>query len=250
MAGTYDTEEQRIIDRIKCIAFREARDVGATFINRHWVANKVHRSVQFVTDWWEKPYDQCFADYPNAGRKLKLSQASQDIILKASDRQRKSCSIVALHWVIKDKGESWTGQYFRDIILTEHVFPFLKNEENVIDPDEVIFIHDKAPCMRAYQIQHFLQDNDVKFWGNDIWPGNSPDLNVPEHIGTIIKDEVEKKMLSEPRHSRYVEETLKIHILDVLKNMETDTDLFETLLCSYPSRLRAVKNANGRHTDY
>ncbi len=26
--------------------------------------------------------------------------------------------------------------------------------------------------------------------------------------------------------------------------------LFETLLCSYPSRLRAVKNANGRHTDY
>ncbi len=54
MAGTYDTEEQRIIDRIKCIAFREARDAGATFINRHWVAKKVHRSVQFVTDWWEK----------------------------------------------------------------------------------------------------------------------------------------------------------------------------------------------------
>ncbi|CAF3502960.1 unnamed protein product, partial [Rotaria sp. Silwood2] len=55
-----------------------------------------------------------------------------------------------LHWVVKDKGESWTGQYFRDIILTERVFPFLKNEENVIDPDEVIFINDKAPCMRAY----------------------------------------------------------------------------------------------------
>ncbi|CAF3927325.1 unnamed protein product [Rotaria sp. Silwood1] len=84
MAGTCDTEEQRIIDGIKCIAFREARNAGATFTNRHWVANKVHRSVQFVTDWWEKPYDQCFADYSNAGRKLKLSQASQDIILKDS----------------------------------------------------------------------------------------------------------------------------------------------------------------------
>jgi len=34
MAGTYDTKEQRIIDRIKCIAFREARDAAATFINR------------------------------------------------------------------------------------------------------------------------------------------------------------------------------------------------------------------------
>ncbi|CAF2518081.1 unnamed protein product [Rotaria sp. Silwood2] len=206
MAGTYDTEEQRIIDRIKCIVFREARDAGAPFTNRHWVAKKVHRSVQFVTDW--------------------------------------------LHWVIKDIGESWTGQYFRDIILTEHVFPFLKNEENVIDPDEVIFVCDKAPCMRAYQTHHLLQDNDVKFWGNDIWPENSPDLNVAEHIGTIIKDEVEKKILSEPGHSRYLEETLKMHISDVLKNMKTDTDLFETLLCSYQSRLRAVKNANGRHTDY
>ncbi|CAF4827389.1 unnamed protein product, partial [Rotaria sp. Silwood1] len=88
-----------------------------------------------------------------------------------------------------------------------HVFPFLKNEENVIDPDEVIFVHGKAPCMRAYQTQHLLQDNDVKFWGNDIWPGNSPDLNIAEHIGTIIKDEVEKKMLSEPGHSRYLDET-------------------------------------------
>jgi hypothetical protein len=120
----------------------------------------------------------------------------------------------------------------------------------VIDPDEVIFVHDKVPCMQAYPTQHLLQDNDVKFWGNDIWSGNSPDLSVAEHIGTIIKDEVEKKMLSESRHSRYLEETLRMHISDVFKNMKTDTDLFETLLCSYPSRLRAVKKANGRHTDY
>ncbi|CAF4805550.1 unnamed protein product, partial [Rotaria sp. Silwood2] len=30
----------------------------------------------------EKPYDQCFNDYSHAGPKLKLSQASQDIIFK------------------------------------------------------------------------------------------------------------------------------------------------------------------------
>jgi hypothetical protein len=94
---------------------------------------------------------------------------------------------------MKDKGESWTDQYFRDIVLTENVFSFLKNKKNVIDPDEVIFVHDKAPCMRANQTQHLFQDNDVKCWGNDIWPGNSPDLNAAEHIGAIVKDEVEKK---------------------------------------------------------
>jgi hypothetical protein len=57
-------------------------------------------------------------------------------------------------------------------------------------------------------------------------------------------------MLAETRDSPYLAETLKMRISDVLTNMETDIDLFETLLCSYPSRLRAVKNANGRHTDY
>ena len=61
---------------------------------------------------------------------------------------------------------------------------------------------------------------------------------------------LKKKVLPETKHSRYLEETLRMHISDVSTNMKTDTDLFESLLCSYPSRLRAVKNANGRHTDY
>jgi hypothetical protein len=367
MAGTYDNEEQRIMDRVKCIAFREARDAGAAFITLHWVAEKVHRSIRFVSQWWEKPYDECFADYSACGRKLKLSEESQNIIIMASGKQRRSSSTVAkeiaerqkeyvhrstidnyrhktglkpfhvikkplktethisdrlwlrnwlkgwtqedflhlapadeffvwsirkpnhqndrvwarcvediekdqryremvknqacvgifviftakkLHWVVKDKGESWTGQYFRDTILVQHVFPFLKNEENVIDVDEVIFVHDKAPCMKANMTQQLIQDNNIDFWGNNIWPGNSPDLNVAEHIGTIIKDEVEKRMLSETGRDRYSEETLKNHIIDVLQNMETDTELFENLLCSYPSRLRAVKKADGGHTDY
>ncbi|CAF1548433.1 unnamed protein product, partial [Rotaria sp. Silwood1] len=71
MAGAYDTEQQRMIDRIKCITFREARDAGATFINRQWIADKIHRTTRFVTEWWEKSCDQCFADYSNAGPKLK-----------------------------------------------------------------------------------------------------------------------------------------------------------------------------------
>ena len=57
-------------------------------------------------------------------------------------------------------------------------------------------------------------------------------------------------MLSEARDDRHREETLKTHICDVLENMETNTELFENLLCSYPSRLHAIRKANGRHTDY
>ena len=73
---------------------------------------------------------------------------------------------------------------------------------------------------------------------------------MAERIGSIIKNEVEKKMLSETEANRYREDILKMHLTNVLTNLETDTDLFETLLRSYPSRLHAVKNANGRHTHY
>lgn len=50
MAGTDDNEQQRMIDRIKCIDIREARDADAAFINRQWIADKIHRTTRFVTD--------------------------------------------------------------------------------------------------------------------------------------------------------------------------------------------------------
>ena len=70
--------------------------------------------------------------------------------------------------MMEEKEESWTSQYFRDVILTQHVFSFLKNEENGIAPDQVIFVHDKAPCMRAKMTQYLLIENNVSLWGNDI----------------------------------------------------------------------------------
>jgi hypothetical protein len=90
MAGTYDSEQQRISDRIKCIAFREARDAGATFINRQWIAEKIHRSTRFVTEWWEKSYDDCFTNYSDCGRKLKSSDASQNLILSATGKKKEA----------------------------------------------------------------------------------------------------------------------------------------------------------------
>ncbi len=45
MAGTYDTEQQSVIDRIIFIAFREEKDSGATFIDRKCIAKKLGRSL-------------------------------------------------------------------------------------------------------------------------------------------------------------------------------------------------------------
>jgi len=46
-------------------------------------------------------------------------------------------------------------------ILTEHVLPFLRKRENVLDTEGVVLIHDKAPCMRAKQTQALLKDSDT-----------------------------------------------------------------------------------------
>jgi hypothetical protein len=73
------------------------------------------------------------------------------------------------------------------------VIPFLKNAENVVDVDQVTFIHDNAPCMRANATQQLLIESGIDFWGNNVWPGNSLDINPAEHVGAIIMDEVEGK---------------------------------------------------------
>ncbi len=73
-----------------------------------------------------------------------------------------------LHWVIKERGQSWNGQYFRETILKQHVIPFLKNTENVVDVEQVTFIHEIAPCIRANATQQLLVDNEIDFWGNNV----------------------------------------------------------------------------------
>jgi len=37
-----------------------------------------------------------------------------------------------LMWVIKEKGESWDGAYFHEVILIQHVIPFLLDSNNVL----------------------------------------------------------------------------------------------------------------------
>jgi hypothetical protein len=150
-------------------------------------------------------------------------------------------------WVLKEQGESWNGQYFRETILKENVIPFLRNPENVIDNEKVIFLHDKASCMKANATQHLLEDEGVNFWGNDIWSGNSPDLNPAEHIGAIIKDKVEDLMAREDRGVRLHKDVLKRNLENVLKSLENDSDLFVDLLFNMKKCFDACRVAQGGH---
>ena len=95
-----------------------------------------------------------------------------------------------------------------------------------------------------------LKTKGIPFWGNDLWPGNSPDLNPTENLGEIVKDRVEKFMHAESGPGRYSEETLMKNLNTILTELEYDTDLFESLLCSMPERLKQVGEAEGGHTNF
>ena len=91
MAGKlYDTEEARIIDRVKAVAFREAMEAGANFINREWIAKKLHRSPRWVTDNWKKSYDECYTNFSDGPEEV-LSQESKEIVEQATGKKRRSC---------------------------------------------------------------------------------------------------------------------------------------------------------------
>ncbi len=65
---------------------------------------------------------------------------------------RNFCHVHYKETSLGPEGQSWDGAYFREIILQKHVIPFLRNPINVLDTNEVIFLHDKAPCMKANAI--------------------------------------------------------------------------------------------------
>ncbi len=69
-------------------------------------------------------------------------------------------------WVVKDQGQKWSGDYFREVILAQHIIPFLKNPCNVLDVQNTTFLHDHAHCMSPLATQNLLKNNGIDFFGN------------------------------------------------------------------------------------
>ena len=104
--------------------------------------------------------------------------------------------------------------------------------------------------MKANTTQHLLGDENVNFWGNSIWPGNSPDMNPAENVGAIIKDKAEELMANEDRRDRYNYGALKTNLKNMLQDLEDDTGLFSDLLCSMRKKFDSLKAADGGHTKF
>ena len=109
MAGKLgDSEQQRVIDRIMCVAFRIARDEGANFINRKWIAKKLgHHLTGSQITGAKVPKNASLnleKDGPNScSKKAKTSSSnratSEGIAIDKSSR--KFCNVVASMFAMK-----------------------------------------------------------------------------------------------------------------------------------------------------
>ena len=95
----HDTEEQRFVDRIRCLTYREIRDemiarTGDSFISRQWISEKLRRSEGWVRRAWNKTVEECYTQF-GGGRPQVLSQESKNIIASASGIRSNSSRKVA-----------------------------------------------------------------------------------------------------------------------------------------------------------
>ena len=105
-----DSEEVRVVDRIRVNSFQEAMEAGTTFITRKWIAQKLGRSERWVTDNWKKGYDNVHTAF-SLGRPEKLSQESKDIIVEGRGKRRRSNASVAPGIYIPGLlGRSWRAE--------------------------------------------------------------------------------------------------------------------------------------------
>ena len=76
-------------------------------------------------------------------------------------------------------------------IQTKHVLPWIKRTF----PDvNYVWQQDSAPCHTAKMTQEFLKEKLTNFWGKDMWPPNSTNLNPPDYsIWAYMEQEACKK---------------------------------------------------------
>ena len=65
--------------------------------------------------------------------------------------------------VLKEYMEFGDGAYLRGIIVQQRAISFLRGPVNVLEANEVIFLHDKARCTKTNAMQHLLVDEELKF---------------------------------------------------------------------------------------
>ena len=124
-------------------------------------------------------------------------------------------------------------------LLENSLLPFLHR----FPEGEKIFQHDNAPIHTAKQTSKFFEQAQISVME---WPAQSPDLNPIEHLWDAI-DRMTRLRMAESNNGTNLESLYRC-LQESWSNVSPDT-LFN-LLQSMPTRINAVIQAKGGHTQY
>ena len=216
----------------------------------HW--SKEDWSKVIFSD--ESPYEL----YPSGNPKNDVIWATDKGDVAPIERQKFSPKVLVwgamtstclseLH-VIPQK-TSVDGQYYRENILKNSLLPMFdrKRFTGPIDErklpekmSEMVFMQDGAKAHTATLTLEWLEDHQVTYWGPQVWPPNSPDLNPIENLWSILEERV-KDLDSNPRNITELEEVLK----QAWKKIKLET--LENLIFSMPDRIKDVIKNKGHY---
>ena len=124
-------------------------------------------------------------------------------------------------------------------LLENSLLPFLHH----FPEGEKIFQHDNAPIHTAKQTSKFFEQAQISVME---WPPQSPDLNPIEHLWDAI-DHMTRLRMAESNNGTNLESLYRC-LQESWSNVSPNT-LFN-LLQSMPTRINAVIQAKGGHTQY
>ena len=186
--------------------------------------------------------------HPVPNRQNMRTRTSDPNTVPAICRPKKSLHIMVVGGVsrygktplhIVPAGQKINGQYYRDEILPVYE-AVLKDRLALPQQQFMCLQQDGARPHTAQLTMRWLQEHDIPVWKD--WPGNSPDLNVIEHLWNRLQESVFRQPRPQTRQQ----------LIDrVLEEWDSITqDDITTLVESYPARIADCLSANGGHTDY
>jgi len=130
------------------------------------------------------------------------------------------------------------GQYYRDVLLSQQILPAIKH----VAGDTFVFQQHDTLSQCPKDTIKLLQQETPDFTGPDLWPPNSPDLNLVDYkVWGVMQQKVcECRMNS-------VDE-LKPRLVEVWNSLQQN--IIDAVINERRKQLRVCVHANKQHFEH